>query len=94
MVHYDDNTLEGRTDHTLLHLNLPVAVQPPPPGGSCVAPAAAVGYRWDMGSAISGTRDGITAWKEYSDTEEFKAGMLKIVTDASLSNEARSTAME
>ena len=52
VVQYDDITLAGMTDHTLLHLTLPVAVQPPLPRGSTTAPAAAIGYRWDVGSTL------------------------------------------
>ena len=76
IIHYDATTLEGLTDHTALHLHLPVAVQPPLPRGSHSTCAATLAYRWDAGSTIQEQVKGIAKWREHSDTPAFRTKLL------------------
>ena len=69
-VEYDELTLEGYTDHTLLWVSMPVAVVPPSPQLHRQPPAA-TSYRWDVGPSIDDQVAGIKRWKEHTDSFEF-----------------------
>ena len=51
VVHYDDVTLAGYSDHAMLWVRLPIDIPPPPPREHAQPPAA-TSYRWDVGPAI------------------------------------------
>ncbi len=70
---------------------------PPPTTATHTATSAATGatsYRWDVGSSTSDQCRGIARWRNYTDSETFRDGMMQIVQDNALSNEEKSTAME
>ena len=69
-VEYDELTLEGYTDHTLLWVSMPVAVVPPSPQLH-LQPPVATSYRWDVGPSIDDQVAGIKRWKEHTDSFEF-----------------------
>ena len=93
MVQYDGRTLEGLSDHVALSVALPVAVSAPTPRGTQQPPAAAA-YRWDVGPSSDDHVEGIATWKRHTDTPAFQNGLMRIVEDASLSDEAKSAAVE
>ena len=81
------------SDHKLLWLSLIVNIAPPKPRHVSTTPST-VTYRWDVGETIQQQCEGISRWKLYTDTDDFRSGMQAIVNNKSLSNEARSAAVE
>ena len=93
-LYYDADTLEGQSDHTLLHTSLPVAVRPPSHPAATTTSTATTTYRWDVGASIKDQIEGISKWKAHTDTEGFQQGMAAITEDKQLSNEDRTAQME
>ncbi len=93
MVDYDATLLAELTDHVLLHLALPVNLQPPV-RTTPAATQASTTYRWNVGTTTTAMQQGIAAWKLHSSTDEFGAALRKIVQDPTLSNDARSEQVE
>ncbi len=93
VLHHDATTMRDHTDHAILHIALPVAVAPPPTPDA-PTPAGPVTYRWDVGTSVQQQQTGIARWAEHTGREEFRRGMARVTGDDSMSNEARSAAME
>ena len=92
-LYYDATTLQNLTDHSILHVTIPVTVTAPSAPGA-PAPAGPVTYKWDVGTATQQQQAGIARWVEHTGQEGFRRGMAAIAECRTMTNEERSTEME
>ncbi len=94
MVKQDRDILAKLTDHTPLHTRLPIHYTRPLPRQQQSATPPKVVYKWVEGTSVFNYSDSAKTWRDYTHTDEFRTALLTIVDDTSLSNEARSQAVE
>jgi hypothetical protein len=90
----DGAILDKLSDHTLLHLRIPITCKLASRGRATQPAEVPTFYKWQEGTTVYNYAQAGKTWAEHTDTVEFQSALLTIVNDPSLSNSARSDAVE